>query len=89
MATKKTRKAARPAKKRVAKKKAVTARSKRSGTKTEQLMGLLAGPGSTVEAMCKALGWQAHTLRAALTRLPDGKKATRERTDGVTSYRLA
>jgi Protein of unknown function (DUF3489) len=61
----------------------------RPGSKTAMLLELLGGKGSTVEKMCEALGWQAHTLRAALTRLPNGAKAERTREDGVTSYKLA
>jgi DNA-binding transcriptional regulator PaaX len=53
------------------------------------LLDLLSGKGSTVEKMCEALGWQAHTLRAALTRLPGGAVVERPRGDGATSYKLA
>ncbi|WP_439372940.1 DUF3489 domain-containing protein [Bradyrhizobium sp. DASA03120] len=65
------------------------AKGPRAGSKTAMLLELLGGKGSTVEKMCEALGWQAHTLRAALTRLPNGAKAERTREDGVTSYKLA
>ena len=65
------------------------AKGPRAGSKSAMLLELLGGKGSTVEAMCKALGWQAHTLRAALTRLPNGAKAERTREDGVTFYKLA
>ncbi|UEM11943.1 DUF3489 domain-containing protein [Bradyrhizobium barranii subsp. barranii] len=65
------------------------AKGPRAGSKTAMLLDLLGGKGSTVEKMCEALGWQAHTLRAALTRLPNGAKAERTREDGVTSYKLA
>ncbi|WP_063685575.1 DUF3489 domain-containing protein [Bradyrhizobium stylosanthis] len=82
------------AKKAVAKKvatlaKASQAKGPRAGSKSAMLLDLLSGKGSTVEKMCEALGWQAHTLRAALTRLPNGAKAERSREDGVTSYKLA
>jgi hypothetical protein len=52
---------------------------------------MLAGEGSTIEAMTKKLGWQPHTLRAFLSRLPKtaGVKIERSRADGVTSYRIA
>ena len=56
---------------------------------TDDMFASCCGNGSTVEKMCEALGWQAHTLRAALTRLPGGAKAERTREDGVTSYKLA
>ncbi|WFU75495.1 DUF3489 domain-containing protein [Bradyrhizobium sp. CB2312] len=65
------------------------AKGPRAGSKTAMLLDLLSGKGSTVEKMCEALGWQGHTLRAALTRLPNGAKAERTREDGVTSYKLA
>jgi hypothetical protein len=42
--------------------------------------------GSTVDAMCTALGWQAHTLRARIS--TSGIKVTRTRVNGVTSYRV-
>jgi hypothetical protein len=81
------------AKKAVAKKAVATngdqAKGPRAGSKTAMLLDLLSGKGSTVEKMCEALGWQAHTLRAALTRLPGGAKAERTREDGVTTYKLA
>jgi hypothetical protein len=93
MATKKKPAAKKaPAKKAVAKNtaKAAAARSgtPKAGSKTEQLMALLK-VGATVEGLCAKLGWQAHTLRAALTRLPGGAKTERTRKDGITSYKLA
>lgn len=42
--------------------------------------------GATADAMCAALGWQAHTLRARIS--TSGLKVARTRVDGVTSYRL-
>ena len=42
--------------------------------------------GATVDAMCAALGWQAHTLRARIS--TSGLKVERTRTDGVTSYKI-
>ncbi len=104
MATKKKPAAKKPVAKKAAAKKAVAkkasakkavaakgdqAKGPRAGSKTAMLLDLLGGKGSTVEKMCEALGWQAHTLRAALTRLPNGAKAERTREDGVTSYKLA
>jgi Protein of unknown function (DUF3489) len=84
--------AKKPAAKKAVAKKAANgdqAKGPRAGSKTTMLLDLLSGKGSTVEKMCEALGWQAHTLRAALTRLPNGAKAERTREDGVTSYKLA
>jgi hypothetical protein len=98
MATKKSTKTKTAAKKRAVKKaapkkaaakKAATGAEPKASTKSAQLLELLSGEGTSVEAMCKALGWQAHTLRAALTRLPGGAKVERTRVEGVTSYRLA
>jgi hypothetical protein len=45
-----------------------------------------AGKGATKPELCKALGWQPHTLRAAICRLPIKPKHIR--VDGVTSYRI-
>ena len=45
-----------------------------------------AGKGATTAELCKALGWQPHTLRAAICRLPI--KPKHSRVDGVTSYRI-
>jgi hypothetical protein len=58
----------------------------REGTKTAQLLALLAGKGASNAELCEALGWQPHTLRAAISRLPDNVE--RSRVDGVTSYRI-
>jgi len=71
-----------------AKKPRAVAAAPKAGTKTEQLMMLLKD-GATVDRLCEKLGWQAHTLRAALTRLPGGAKAERTREEGVTTYKLA
>ncbi len=65
------------------------------GDKTAKLLSMLKGKGSTVEAMTKALDWLPHTLRARISGLAkpkskggEGLKIERERTDGVTSYRI-
>jgi hypothetical protein len=42
--------------------------------------------GATVDDMCAALGWQAHTLRARIS--TSKLKVERSRKDGVTSYRI-
>lgn len=64
--------------------------------KNATLLKMLAGKGSTVEALTKALDWLPHTLRARISRLGkpkskggEGLKIERQRTDGVTSYRIA
>lgn len=55
-----------------------------AGSKTFVLAEMLRA-GSTVDAMCAALGWQAHTLRARIS--TSGLKVERTRVDGVTSYK--
>ena len=60
-------------------------------TKAAQVEALLiAGEGATLEELCAATGWQAHTCRAFLTGLRNkGRAVVRgKRGDGVTSYRL-
>ena len=59
----------------------------KAGTKLAQLTELLSRKdGATSAELCKALGWLPHTLRAAISRLPN--KPTHSRLDGVTSYRI-
>lgn len=42
----------------------------RQGTKSQRLLALLAtGTGASLEDMIDATGWQAHTVRAAMTGL--------------------
>lgn len=44
------------------------ASSKRGGTKQEQLIGMLKRPeGTTIDEVVKALGWQPHTIRGAIS----------------------
>ena len=44
------------------------ARSPRSGTKQEQLIGLLRGPeGASIVEMAKATGWQNHSVRGVMS----------------------
>jgi len=46
------------------------AKTKEVKTKKDQLISLLAKPkGARVSSLCKALGWQKHTVRAALSGL--------------------
>jgi len=61
-------------------------------TKVGQLQALLAAPeGATLAGLCESLGWQSHTVRAALTRLRQaGHSVERSRSeDGQTIYRIA
>jgi Protein of unknown function (DUF3489) len=61
----------------------------RTGTKKEQLVTMLR-QGATVEALTKALTWQPHTLRAAISGLNKaGMKVERERAEGITSYKIS
>jgi len=47
-----------------------TVTAPRSGTKHQRLLDLLkTGTGASVEDMITATGWQAHTVRAAMTGL--------------------
>ena len=64
---------------------AAKAGAPKAGTKGAQLLAML-GKGATTAELCKALGWQAHTLRAAISRVQG--KVERTRVDGVTSYRI-
>ena len=61
----------------------------RQGTKQALVIGLLERKrGATIDEMVKATGWQPHSVRAALTGLRKrGIEVTRERKDGVTTYR--
>jgi transposase len=59
----------------------------KAGTKLAMLTEMLsAKDGATTAELCKKLGWLPHTLRAAISRLPN--KPTHSRVDGVTSYRI-
>jgi len=64
----------------------------RPNTKTAQLLDLLGtAEGATIVELTKALGWQAHTVRAAFTGLRKrGYEVVRDKgDDGVTRYRVA
>ena len=41
----------------------------KAGSKLAKLSQFLAGDGRTLKALSKSLGWQPHTVRAAMTRL--------------------
>ena len=59
----------------------------KAGTKLAQLTEMLSRKnGASNAELCEALGWQPHTLRAAISRLP--VKPERFRVEGVTSYRI-
>lgn len=61
-------------------------------TKAAQVeLMLQRGDGATLDELCEATGWQAHTCRAFLTgQRKKGRELIRsKREDGKTSYRLA
>ncbi len=67
-------------------------RSARSGTKQADLIALLKRrEGATIQQMRTKTGWQAHSVRAALTGLRKrGIGITRGKDDaGITVYRVA
>lgn len=41
----------------------------KTGSKLAKLLLFLKGEGRTLKALSKSLGWQPHTVRAAMTRL--------------------
>jgi len=61
-------------------------------TKKDQLIGLLSKPkGARVSSLCKTLGWQTHTVRAALSGLrKQGMtiETSRSAKDGEAVYTL-
>jgi predicted ArsR family transcriptional regulator len=65
----------------------------RAGTKKDRLVSLLSKKaGADVAALSAALGWQAHTTRAALTRLRQAGfplEAAKPAGGGATVYRIA
>ena len=67
-------------------------RGKPAATKKARLIGLLsARHGAKAPKLCEALGWQRHTVRAALSGLRKEGYAidvTRSVRDGVTVYRI-
>ena len=69
----------------------IAARTYRAGSKLAQLVALLTTPeGSGLDALVTALGWQPHTVRAALTRLrQDGFDVAKSKdAAGKTVYRI-
>ena len=67
-----------------------TGRTAASKTKKARLVGLLGRPrGATVGQLQKALDWQPHTIRAAISRLrKDGTEITLHRSGKTPAYRI-
>jgi len=66
------------------------ANAPRAGTKLARLAALIStGDGATIHDLIAALNWQAHTIRAALTRLRQRGLTIERRADedGVSRYR--
>lgn len=59
--------------------------------KREQLVSTLNAGWVSVPDLLSRTGWQAHTLRGAISTLAkaNGLTVERRRLDGVTSYRIA
>lgn len=68
-----------------------TARAKPALSKKARLEALLGRPkGATIRQMEQSLGWQAQTVRAAISRLrKDGVEVTLDRSGKRPAYRLA
>lgn len=60
-------------------------------TKTARLLEMLQrGEGASIEEVSELLGWQQHTVRAALTGLrKKGHEVVRDKEGSVTIYRIA
>ena len=67
-----------------------TGKTAASKSKKARLEGLLGRPrGATVGQLQKALDWQPHTIRAAMSRLrKDGTKITLDRSGRAPAYRI-
>ena len=67
-----------------------TGKTAASKSKKARLEGLLGRPrGATIGQLQKALGWQPHTIRAAISRLrKDGIEIGLDRTGKTPAYRI-
>ncbi len=67
-----------------------TGKTAASKSKKARFEGLLGRPrGATVGQLQKALGWQPHTIRAAISRLrKDGTEITLDRSGKIPAYRI-
>ncbi|WP_168454556.1 DUF3489 domain-containing protein [Sphingopyxis microcysteis] len=64
--------------------------TERPQTKAERLLAMLRAPaGASVEEVAEALGWQHHTVRAAITGVrKKGHEVVRQKQGSVTTYRI-
>ena len=69
---------------------APTTKTAGSKSKKARLVGLLGRPrGATIGQLQKALDWQPHTIRAAISRLKkDGTEITLDRSGKTPAYRI-
>ena len=67
-----------------------TARPIAGKSKRARLEGLLSRPrGATIGQLQKALAWEPHTIRAAISRLrKDGAEVSLDRSGKTPSYRM-
>ena len=67
-----------------------TGKTAPSKSKKARLEGLLGRPrGATIGQLQRALGWQPHTIRAAISRLrKDGTEITLNRNGKTPAYRI-
>ena len=67
-----------------------TTRTSASNSKKARLVGLLGRRrGATIGQLQKALDWQPHTIRAAISRLrKDGAEITLDRSGKTPAYRI-
>lgn len=68
--------------------------SKSKQTKIDKVQALLRRPsGASLEALCKAMGWQPHSVRAALSGLRKKgviiERRASDKPDGSCTYHLA
>ena len=67
-----------------------TGKTAANKSKKSRLEGLLGRPrGATIGQLQKALDWQPHTIRAAISRLrKDGAEITLDRSGKTPAYRI-
>jgi hypothetical protein len=66
-------------------------RKKKQPTRLDQLEQLLKRPkGASIDQMCKATGWQSHSIRGAMAGAlkKRGHAITSEKVEGMRRYRI-